>query len=242
MKTLLIFLIFLIFGYSTPEKISVHKISGFWINQQFADILKDTRSPKDAYYPNGMYVPFFEVKGNSIQWGIHDGDGFGIGYLEESNVKNQYNVIDTKNNKTPHKFIFKSDSLKTLTWIGDFYKASQVVQRFFKLKDSVQHYCNKVVIGGVYQDNKNMKYEFLANGNASWPNKEFKYSVGLDFTFDSTNYLINWSKQTEDGYISYGFRWQGNKLLLFRELPWDEEYGEQTRLEEKPFLILTKIK
>ena len=117
MKMFIILSFLIIFGCDNAKIISAKKISGYWINQQYADILIETRSPKDAYYPEGMYVPFFEVKGNSIQWGIHDGNGFRINHMKESQEKNHYEVYETKDKTTSHVFILNPDSLNKITLI-----------------------------------------------------------------------------------------------------------------------------
>lgn len=227
----------------TANPLSIEKLRGLWMGEQYAQILKSTRSPRAAYYPPGMYVPFCEIHESGIQWGIHSGDGLGIGFLAPIYKDNMFVLYDQKGKPLPDRFIVNpSDTLKRFTWIHPANKAIPAFREsFFLLSDTFEQFCNQYAIAGTYADSNGMEFSFSINGIAKWPRKQFRYGVNADYAFGQTDdYLINFDENdsTGPGHVVYGFRWNGNRLTLYHEKPYTEDTGEQILLEDHPFVEL----
>jgi len=239
----LVFLVFLAPCNTVKgQELSLSHLSGFWINERCDSILRFSRSPKDAFDRDDINIKFFWVTSDEIQWGIHEMNGFLVGTLTPTYVPNEFLLLDKDGNPSDHRFLFHpSDSLKRLIWIGRFQpRTSTITQSFSRLTDSIQHYCNKVIIAGQYLDSLNRPYTFTADGQAIWPNKRFRYEFGLDFIFGDPDYLINFSEfdSTQRRWVSYGFEWRRDTLLLFHQ---SEEADPPTlHNSREPFLILRR--
>jgi hypothetical protein len=52
-------------------------LAGFWINVEYLKELESTKSPLAAWKLKGIRITDCTISSNQIQWGIHDGNGFG---------------------------------------------------------------------------------------------------------------------------------------------------------------------
>ena len=230
-------------GGDTTKEILIDALRGYWMSDQYAQILKSTRSPRAAYYPPGMVVPFCRIHELGISWGIHDGSGIGISFLAPLHKDDIFVLHDQEGKALPDRFTMNpSDSLRRFTWNHPANESIPAFgESFFLLSDSVEHFINQYTIAGTYVDSNGVEYSFTINGIAKWPGKTFRYIVNDDFAFNQANdFLINFNEYDSTGsdHVVYGYRWNGNRLALCCEKPYTEDTGEQILLEDHPFVVL----
>ncbi len=216
-------------------------LAGLWVNRDYAEILRTRRSPREAFNAKDGIICFCEIDSNGIQWGIHDGNGFGVRRLEPTQIRNEYRLVGLDNKPMGHRFIIDQRGLGgTLTWIWGFNGDSTAIQVFDQVNGPIERYCNELVLVGVYYDSSGREYTFSADGRAVWPDRIFKYEVGLDYFFQAPDYLVNRSEfdSTKMGWVAYAFRWQGETLLLYREKPRNPDDPESMIAEDTPFAVL----
>jgi hypothetical protein len=86
---------------------------------------------------------------------------------------------------------------------------------FVRLPGTLDHYINRLVIAGEYQDDFGEAYVFNETGEASWPGKEFRYEVSLNPIEAGCEYIDHEDPASEGGRKRYGYRWNQNELQLF---------------------------
>ena len=107
------------------------------------------------------------------------------------------------------------------------------------LEPTIDEYVNKIVIAGTYTDEKGQNYTFEEPGLAVWPEKTFKYVVGLDcfWTRREFDYIEIFGEKYEKIYpMQYGFEWKDNRLLIYEI---QNVYHDTTKRADEPLYILT---
>ena len=99
------------------------------------------------------------------------------------------------------------------------------------------------MIAGNYKDEQGRTVIFEESGKAIWPDKTFKYVVGLDCYW--TNSKFDYFEVTGYKYkgiypMRYGFEWRGNTLCIYEIA----NVNQDTTVERKtkPLHVLTPQK
>ena len=220
-------------------------INGLWINEEYLNTLKLNRSPKEAIKADNVRIPYFILTNNKIQWlnNFHDLTGHTI------NKGDKENVFDIKSpkDKSKHKLIVSNQGkIDKIVWINTSNASKDTIrQTFIKVSKSTEphsyrSYFNSLVLTGKFKDENDNFYIFKTTGEGIWNNKGIIYKLGLDFIHSNHDYImVKYEESVNDeGFITYGFKWVSNQLLLFKEI---RDNNEIFKCEKKPFIILTKF-
>ncbi len=241
---ILLFLLMIAGCSISPSQIpKMSDLAGLWVNREYSEILKTRRSPREAFNARDGLICFCEIDSNGIQWGIHDGNGFGVRRLEPTQTSDEFRLVGRDNSPMDHRFLIdRQGSTGTLTWIWGGNGDSATVQVFDRIHVSIEQYCNALLLAGKYHDSSGRQYTFSVDGRAVWPDRKFKYEVGLDYAFQEPDYLINLSEfdSAKMGWVAYAFRWQGDTLLLYHEMPQNPDDPEGMSAENTPFAVLRR--
>jgi len=110
---------------------------------------------------------------------------------------------------------------------------------FVRIEPNINEFVNRILIAGQYTDEQGRRFIFKESGEAVWPDKSFKYKVGLDRIFTKCDYIFIHEEKDENGMSkSYGFEWNDNRLLLY-SVHYNPEKAYTRELEEEPLYILT---
>jgi hypothetical protein len=92
-------------------------------------------------------------------------------------------------------------------------------------------YVAQIVIAGKYHDSRNRSYEFTADGRAVFPERSFKYEIGLDHVLNPYDYYM------ENGRaLPWAFKRTGKELQIFATAETQDGFEEIT--SNRPMWIL----
>ena len=100
----------------------------------------------------------------------------------------------------------------------------------FEFVGSMDDFLRSNTIAGEYVDSVGNRYIFRPNGEATFPTRNFKYTVGCDHFEAPFDFIYG------DGF-DWAFKFQGSTLQFFRHT--DE--GVHSKPEKKPFLVLKRV-
>ena len=225
-------------------------LNTFWLNCEYVETLKTTRSPmkaaQDIYYVSIN----FKKSDTNIEWeqiyNFHEGlklplDGFKkmvddsyMPVLNKSEV-DYYSVKDDR-------LVFTGNPIDKIEWnFKDKNTNPGELKnlKFVRAEPNVETFINRYAIAGKYKDEQGHIYTFSEEGKAVWPDKTFDYETGLDFILTKFDYFFNESEYEINKPVIVGFEWINNKLHLFKGF--DNEQTGGFLKENKPYLILTPI-
>ncbi|MFC1490386.1 hypothetical protein ACFL6K_04180 [Candidatus Latescibacterota bacterium] len=258
--TIVIFLICLLFIYYLSEGrfANLNQIEGEWFNKQFIEELERTKSIRKSYNVdnNTLYTAFnISRKDPSyFNWDrsyrYHEGDLLTITRIVPLADPNIYLILFHKEQThspitSQDRFLIKK-SLNEIVWIfNPLYSSSNSEQRvtFVRLEPSIEEYINNIIIAGKYTDENGRIFEFNKSGDAIWPEKVFKYQVGLDtyWAEGKFDYFVVEGEKFQGIYpMRYGFEWVDNKLLIYEIA--EVNFLTQVSRKLKPLYILTPEK
>ncbi|MBT4483397.1 MAG: hypothetical protein HOC71_06940 [Candidatus Latescibacteria bacterium] len=240
---------------SRAEEITLDQLQGDWLNKNYIEILKATKSPRKS--AGGIYNTFFSIskEDNSYKWlqiyNFHEGIKFQIIKLPPTSEPHTYQMVyEPIYSREPVEretyintlYIPGDKPFNEIAWILNPRHGSKEGQgtKFIRVEPNINEFVNRIVIAGHYTNEHGQSFVFKETGEAVWPDKSFKYEVGLDSywtnsKFDAFKVL---GEKIENFYpMRYGFEWRDKKLLIYKisEVIAD---GIVVR-EEKPLYILT---
>lgn len=234
-----------IFVNLNAQDIERNDINGLWINVEYLNNLKLNRSPHKAIMATNVRIPYFNLIKNRIQWlnNFHDLTGHTINKSDEENV---FDIISSKDKSEGKLIISNPKKIDDLVWISTSNDSQDIIrQTFIKVSESTEphsyrSYFNSLVLTGKFKDPNGNIYIFKTTGEGIWNNKGIKYKLGLDFIHSNHDYImVKYEENVNDeGFITYGFKWVSNQLLLFKEI---KDNNDIFKCERKLFIILTKF-
>lgn len=220
-------------GNGGQETIAIHrgradvgilpKLVGTWINVQYIDVLRKTKSPKRAIIERTSFR--IERKADNYGWmqiySFNEGVYRKLEGLKPSGDRNSYIVLHDAMKFWLDTWTISEDG-QSLVWSyrpqggsptneKEYDKAS-----FIRIGMTEVEFVNRVVLVGEYRDGKDQLYEFSTNGIAKWPGDVFRYEVEVNGpALSECDFL---KKYDDEGKLldRMGFRWQGNDLLLYK--------------------------
>ncbi len=171
---------------------------GDYLEARFVDGLKRTRSPLKAFHasesPQGLTVSREDgIDRVLVNLNWHEGYDllFRDGQFLRSDIEGEKVVLNTK---TPSYWEFGTNRF------SGRYVFVENVERFVARHSLV----------GKYEDRRGRTYEFRDDGTASFPERDFHYSILLDFVFDQHDFVAD-----TDAGIDFSFRHEGGVLVLY---------------------------
>ncbi len=237
---------------SVPKNLTIIKshpellpqITGFWVNQEYINLLKTTKSPLKAAKTLGWY-PFLRISKenhNKFLWksaDFHQGLEEEILDFVKLSQKNYYGI--TSNEKNEIQWYFYIEKFPVTVGIKCLNFKDGKAINFIKVNaDNIYELANNLILSGVYQDDQEKKYVFNRQSKAIWPNDTFEYIINLDPSFDAV--YDSFTVLNNEGLVktNYSFEIKNNRLYLFRTF--DSETSPALDREKEPFLKLEKIK
>lgn len=230
-------------SYSKDLKVEFSELVGDWLIKEYMDEVVKSKLPvKSGKFSNPEYF-FIEEENGKYFWnlisGFHDGIGPKELYQIKHNKKNVFDLIllyangkDTAKNKWE---ITSEGSFKSISILGEPFTNEENV--YIKINEGLNCFINKHTISGTYYDNKNSRYEYSLDGNATWPKRKFKYEVELDNVFPGDEaYEILGEKDKNDYPLRHGFKINFDTLFLFHV----NYFAEGLFHDSIPFKILIR--
>jgi hypothetical protein len=212
------------------------ELLGEWLNKNYSEALKKTRSPMKAV---GGYPMAFKISkdGRLYQWlliyGFHEAISRDVRRLIATNQSHTYVVeYDEGKSSTLDKFIIKKEnSINEIIWLSKQHNKEKTFS-FVRAQPNIETYINRTVLAGSYRDLEGNNFIFNESGEAKWPDKTFRYQVNLDQEGVTCDMFA-----VSDGpdVIGYGFTWQDTKLLVFNV----KEIDDMIYCDRQPWLILS---
>jgi hypothetical protein len=157
-----------------------------------------------------LFVTIFNFHEGGAEFVLHSDGSVAVGLnagFEVSNVTLRVSDL--------HHFSLGFDKLKPAPYVfvGD-----------------AEHYVAKEVLSGRYTDQAGRPYVFGADGWAMFPDRRFKYLIGIDHVLNSFDYF-----EDKTANKTFGFRKRGKSLEVFGTS------GEMSQnVEKEPLLSLTQ--
>jgi hypothetical protein len=214
---------------ATPSKARVYlrDIEGIWMNEAYMKAVAQLRSPHAAAKKAPPLVIALKREGRA--WPI---------VVTDFNKASMQAVLDVEPDAKPgqYRLVVGPDdrplSSSEVTYIpfrgernaqGRFDQLGIAEPTFLKgkwgsfvrLPGELSSSVNRMVIAGVYRDEKGRTWEFTEAGEARWPDQQFVYELSLNDPTATCEYL-----QTEDiregaDKKRYGYAWKSGKLSIF---------------------------
>ena len=225
----------------------VLKLKGQWLNDDYINYIKATKSPIKASGSINCWPIFqFYQDDRDIIFGasttdFHQGIGDGVSSFKELSKKGYYKVVAGKRFPDyPFTFTihFTNDSVVNQLEIVDMKNNKKTIYHRMTEKN-IREAVNIILLAGIYQDSKGQKYIFNENQIAIWPNIKFNYEICLNRVFATSDSFFLVTDKGDYVGKSYSFEIKNNTLSLYETKPVEE--GEGKIRDSKPFLILTKI-
>ena len=215
---------------TTIKAVSLEQLDGEWINKEYIERLKATKSPLQA--KDGItYTSFTIAKENySYKWlqiyNFHEGVWFNVTGFKPTPEPIMYQII--------YEPIYEREPVKRETYIDTLYiseqnllnelewaftqkygkqKGKELHIPFVRIEPTIQDYVNSIVLAGKYTDENGQAFTFSSTGEANWIDTSFKYFVSLD-TYMHLNLQFD-SFYDDDKRIMYHFKWLNNKLFIY---------------------------
>jgi len=211
-----------------PSEPSVHLSEGEYLSSTYIDALKRMRSPLEAGKTGQLNHIFVRREGKRLLltpgYNFHES---GVEYTfqsdgslspvspEEAGSENTRNL--SANVVDDHTLRFGLGDDKPTTYI------------FVK---SASDYVSRVVLAGKYRDSRGRVYEFTEDGRAIFPDRKFKFEIGLDHVMDAFDYFM-------DGAKMWAFKRKGAELQIF---PTSNANGLDEISSDRPQLTLREAR
>lgn len=226
---------------TAQSSIGIQQLEGHWVRKKYVDSLLATRS-QFAEEPESVSI---SAPNMLLEWADYHEDYWEkIVRIEQSDQGPVLIVAppetepsaSTRYSRIP--ISVTKDNVGAIVAI-EFLDKSLVrhaEEVFVSLDEALQEHANKALLTGRYRDQKGNLYAFSDEGVATWPNRSFHYELPLDPMQADCDYIRTDAAKNPAIDPFYGFKWNGNRLDLFKILP-----GELIVCEPKPFASLTRL-
>ncbi len=200
--------------------------AGDYLSNAYIDELTSTRSALAADKTGTLTSVSVTQSGSSISiipgFNFHEaGDEFLVGHdgslsAASPNPYNTHNLYAEAINGKTLRFGYEDIAPATFVLVKDEYA-----------------YVARIMIVGKYHDARGRIYEFTEDGRAIFPERTFKYDVGLDHVLNPYDYY------SENGK-TWAFLRKGGELQIFATA--DTEDGFEQITSTKPTLVLQELR
>lgn len=214
----------------SPEssQLSVHLSEGDYLSSAYIDALKSTRSPLEAGKTGQLnsipvqrdgkrllLTPHYNFHEGGVQFAFQNN-----GSLSPASPEYAWSEEDAK-----HLSAIVVDEHTLRFGLGDDKPATYI---FVK---SANAYVSRVVLAGKYRDSHGRVYEFTKDGWAVFPDRKFRFEIGLDHVLDDFDYFM-------DGTKTWAFKRKGAELQIF---PTSGAGGLEEISSNRPYLTLREV-
>jgi len=198
---------------------------GEYLNNEYSDILRQTHSPAMAGN-NSDYRQYIRVGFNSKrnEFYIRPMGNFHEG-LEGLVIDKSLNILKDDFGSAPSKLTLISKVAFSIKVDGKELKYSYI--------ENLKKYIARNTIAGKYVGKNEDKYLFTEDGEAIFPDRDFRYEVATD-VISGVDYLLEVLPHGVGNL--YGFKLNKNELELYKM---GGPMGDVP--EEKPFITLLRI-
>jgi hypothetical protein len=201
---------------------------GQWLNKDYIERLKATKSPEKA--TAGIFVSFFQIEQTDnlyVAKGIfnfHEGaTAFTFKGIRSGDNKNTYHFVDAKQyypEQDNEVTLFKSKTTDKIEWT--YYNGGKITQTFIHVEPDVVTFINRILIAGEYRDEKSREFVFTESGIAKWQEVTFRYRITLDYVgyVKDSSPCNNFAVVDNKGHTAnppkyYGFLWKDESLFIY---------------------------
>ncbi|MFC1538117.1 hypothetical protein ACFL6H_01715 [Candidatus Latescibacterota bacterium] len=260
----------------TNNNVSLEQLEGEWLNKEYLERLKETKSPCKAvdvirYTSITISKENDKYKFTQIH-NFHEGTGYNITGLKPTSEPLKFQIIyePIYAPKTPAYVKFNDFSNNShftenspaneIEWIfsKDYgpRKDEEIRISYIRLESDIYKLSNNIALTGEYTDQLGRRFIFKNideatgpygmhyNNNypseAIWPDKSFKYLIGIDCVLDMFDHFI-YNERDENNkfnFIEYGFSWQNYKLYIYNTHDLEVNTGINVQ-EKEPLYLLT---
>ena len=250
-----IILFLLIILTSHAEEITLEQLQGEWLNKLYIETLQLTKSPRKAV--NGIHYTSIQIFKENDSYRLIEVYEFHTGYpckivsLLPTSKPSSYQilceVIYTRQVSNPDTFITSfviqpGKSVKEIDWNCIKYGISDSNELhipFQYVEPNINEYVNRIVLAGNYTDKQGQTFVFSESCEAQWPDKSFRYTVGLDYIYPKCDYFYITDKRDENKRkIPYAFSWESGKLYIF-DTHFNEANPDIIEQGKEPLYVLT---
>lgn len=197
---------------------------GYWVSEEFLDVLRETKSPMTAFNSKLPYIAFEKALDNfsfspyKYQYKIGDST-MPISKVVKLSGDDHYgalNSFDSGNTEILYEFIVDNPSNIQKIYNYDENRAlAKSKKGFLRLGlVSFRDFLNKEVLVGKYVDPNNNLYEFNSNSTAVWPDKSFSYGIAFDRNI-SNDYDLFYDYSNN---CYYSFEVKESKLFIYQTM------------------------
>jgi hypothetical protein len=213
----------------SPEssQLSVRLSEGEYLSSAYIDALKSTRSPLEAgktgelnrisVQRNGkrlLLTPGYNFHEAGVEFAFQNNGSLSPASPKDAWSENTRNLSATAVDERTLRF-----------GLGDDKPATYI---FVK---SATDYVSRVVLAGKYRDRQGRVYEFTQDGWAIFPDRKFRFEIGLDHVLDDFDYFL-------DGTKMWAFKRKGAELQIF---PTSNADGPEEISSDRPQLTLREV-
>ena len=228
------------------DRVFIHDLEGFWINDAYLRELRKSRMPHQALKKERPVVIGIKREGRVFPFVSTDFNKAALMVVldvEPDMEPNSYRlVLGKKNQPTP------STEAKYVLFKGkrnaDNKFDKLAFKELFMMKGEWADYervglllgpaVNGIVLSGTYKDRKGRDWSFTDDGKASFPDKTFYYELSLGDKKAKCEYIEAEDIDSPDGKSFYGYQWKRDELQIFNA----KVSNDRIVCETRPFAIL----
>jgi hypothetical protein len=200
----------------------VQLAEGDYLSSAYIDTLKSTRSPLKAGKTAEINLVVVRREGNKLRlepiFNFHEG-----GIVFAMNKNGSVSAVESGGLDISSLSASVVDARSFRFGFGEFKPTTYV---FVK---NVTEYIAQVVLVGKYHDPEGRIYEFREDGWAVFPDRRFRFEIGVDHVLTDFDYF------TDTGKI-WAFKRNGDQLQIFATS--DAEGFDQIRTDRPPLSLL----
>jgi hypothetical protein len=199
---------------------------GEYLSNVYIDALKSTRSAYKAGKTGQINNVILHRKGTTVSLepivNFHEG-GTEFAIRRDGSVSSVEAATEYIRNPTVHVL----DDHTFMFGFGEFQPATYVF-----VNDAID-YVSRAVLVGKYKDKQGRAYEFRGDGWAVFPDRKFKFEIGVDHVLNDYDYFMEDKKKT------WAFKRSGGRLQIF---PTTDVEGFDQISSDRPFLSLREVR
>lgn len=210
------------------SQLTVQLSVGEYISSAYIDALKSTRSPLEAGKTGELNSISVQQDGKRLLlmpgYNFHEG-GIEFAFQNDGSLS-PASPEDAGSGNTRNLSARVVDDHTLRFGLGDDKPATYI---FVK---SATDYVSKLVLAGKYRDSRGRPYEFTQDGWAVFPDRKFRFEIGLDHVLDGFDYFM-------DGTKMWAFKRKGVELQIF---PVSNADGPDEISSDQPYLTLREVR
>ncbi len=220
----------------TPPASLIKLREGDYLTDGYIADLRKTRSPLSAGSHHRLDLVIVKKDGNNFNlapiFNFHEGGETFVLHPDASVTTTDPDPAYFSNLTVSVK---NEDSFQLGFEAGkDSFKSAN----FVFVKDAVT-YVAKAILAGSYKDDHGLRYEFRDDGLAIFPNRRFKFEIGVDHVGTQFDYFMEMKPNGTASSVT-AFKWTAGTLQLFRTK--EDENGFDEITDRRPYKSLQPIR